>query len=453
MCGIIISSLSIPLASSKFVKKRGPDLTNKIKFNNINFEHYLLSLCGKLTKQPVIEDNILCIFNGEIYNYKSLLKDSVSDIFSIVYCYKKYGEDFVKYLDGEFVIIIFDFNQNKIIITSDIFKTKPLFYEIGEDIIISSYESACMKIKKKDNYNQIQPNEILVFSLNKENNNRKLLSKKKIFEFNLLQYKSNYNDFIKSLENSILKRYPEKEYPLVLLSSGLDSGVIACCLNKYKRKALYISIIKNEDYTILKKRRKILGKENHYFINLNDNEKKNWSKIIKEYCEKFYFDWRKNINMIKIYENNKNKLLTNGYENSAMLGTCKIINKSKNINNNIKVICSGVGADEIMSRNQFYSKGWGNVDIFPDNLSEIYPWPNFFSNTMTNYLRAFEYIGGLFSYEIRYPFLDKNLVQEFLSLQPHLKNNYKNSIYKPPLLYYLDKENFPIYYKKVGFNV
>ena len=72
---------------------------------------------------------------------------------------------------------------------------------------------------------------------------------------------------------------------------------------------------------------------------------------------------------------------------------------------------------------------------------------------MENYLKGDEYVGGCFSFETRYPFCDKNLIQEFLWLVPDLKNEYNGSIYKPPLIAYLDKENFPFHKQKYGFNV
>ena len=39
------------------------------------------------------------------------------------------------------------------------------------------------------------------------------------------------DDFNEKLEQAIMKRYPEKNKPVVSLSSGLDSGIICCVLN------------------------------------------------------------------------------------------------------------------------------------------------------------------------------------------------------------------------------
>ncbi len=223
MCGIIISSITIPENAKKFVEKRGPDKTNAITYNNINFLHFLLHLTGEQTLQPLIdyENEIVVIFNGEIYNYKELDTSAKSDVYSIMSTYKKYGNLSIKQLDGEFTIVIFDFKKNILLITSDIFKTKPLFYNIDNDIIIASYESSCKSIKNTI-YNSIKPNETLIFDLN----TRKLLEKLTVHDFDLNQYKDNYNDYINAFENAILKRYPDNSIPLITLSSGLDSGAI-----------------------------------------------------------------------------------------------------------------------------------------------------------------------------------------------------------------------------------
>ena len=93
-----------------------------------------------------------------------------------------------------------------------------------------------------------------------------------------------------------------------------------------------------------------------------------------------------------------------------------------------------------MSFNTFDSCGYGGVgDFFPEDLSSVYPWPNFYNGTMERYLKGDEYVGGCWGYETRYPYCDKDLVQEFLWLKPNLKNSYKGSCYKPALLYYLVK--------------
>lgn len=438
MCGIIVSSLKVSKDAHSKISNRGPDYTNQVLYKNINFVHFLLHLTGEPTYQPIIEDNIVCIFNGEIYNYKEILPTAKSDSYSIIEAYKKYDEDFIKYIDGEFAIVLIDFNKNKLFMVSDVFKTKPLFYQINDDIVISSYESVCKTIKEQV-YHNIGPNEVVVYDLEA----RKLIKIYSVNRFDIKQYKSSYDDYISAFEKAVLKRYPEKSIPLITLSSGLDSGAIACCLNKYKKEAIYVTIPKNENLQVINDRKKILG-DSHFLLDLSEEDKKYWFNNLTENCEPFIWDWT---------HNPKVNCIDDGFKMGSMLAKSKIIDFTKKYNSDIRVSYSGIGADEIMARNAFYGRGWGNVDIFPKDLSKVYPWHNFFYGTMDNYLKGEEYIGGCYGFENRYPFCDKNVVQEFLWLNPELKNSYKGSIYKPAILYYLDKENFPYHDKKFGFNV
>ena len=75
---------------NKLLKLRGPDYTNMIDFNNYTFLHNLLHICGKVTLQPFIKDNIVCLFNGEIYNYKSF-GDIDSDGCCLIDLYLHFG--------------------------------------------------------------------------------------------------------------------------------------------------------------------------------------------------------------------------------------------------------------------------------------------------------------------------------------------------------------------------
>jgi len=438
MCGIIVSSVDIPEYSDKYIKNRGPDYTNKITHRGIHFVHYLLHITGMETHQPLIDNNIVCIFNGEIYNYKEILPEAQSDSYSIIEAYKQHGEEFVKYLDGEFALVLFDYSRNKLIISGDIFKTKPLFYNIDEDIIISSYQSVCNAIKLEGSYKSVVPNETLIFDLN----TRKLIRTYKIVEFDLSQYKSDYNDYVNVLEKAIIKRVPEKSIPLVTLSSGLDSGAIACCLNKYNRESLFYTINKNEDNHVIHARNNIL--KNHNILSLSQEEKNYWKQYLYDNCESCIWDWMNHPRLRK---------RENAFVMGSMLGKSKIITETKKQNSDIKVLLSGIGADEVMAHNSYYSSGWGNVDNFPENLESVFPWENFYKGSMENYIRGDEYVGGCFGFETRYPFCDKDVVQEFLWLNPELKNNYKGSKYKPALLYYLDQHNFPYCRHKLGFNV
>ena len=76
MCGILLTNRGIEDLPTviEFLKFRGPDKTNHVSLNGLNFVHTLLSMTGPPTLQPFISDNeeIVAFFNGEIYNFKDI---------------------------------------------------------------------------------------------------------------------------------------------------------------------------------------------------------------------------------------------------------------------------------------------------------------------------------------------------------------------------------------------
>ena len=131
---------------NQHLKYRGPDYTgvlNKVSGDNKGtFVHNLLSITGDFTEQPFENEDIVCIYNGEIYNYKDF-GDYDSDGECLIPLYKKYGTDFIKKLDGEFAICLADYSKNILIVSSDVFGTKPLFMSSTDDGVfaVSTYQS------------------------------------------------------------------------------------------------------------------------------------------------------------------------------------------------------------------------------------------------------------------------------------------------------------------------
>ena len=106
---------------------------------------------------------------------------------------------------------------------------------------------------------------------------------------------------------------------------------------------------------------------------------------------------------------------------------------------------SGQGADEIITD---YSTGSMKMSQMKGDWTNLRgPWKNFFGGWNRIFLGATERISGLFGIETRYPFLDFQLVQEFINLTPELKS----SIYKPPISHRLTALNFPFHNSKQGF--
>ena len=84
MCGISILYSKTPLQNSDiYLKHRGPDSYSEILKDGFFMTHHLLHLTGDVTNQPVNDEEIYCVFNGEIYNYKDF-GDFKSDSYSII---------------------------------------------------------------------------------------------------------------------------------------------------------------------------------------------------------------------------------------------------------------------------------------------------------------------------------------------------------------------------------
>ena len=412
-----------------FMKFRGPDSTTSIDVNGYTFIHNILSITGDYIEQPFVdfEDQIVCVYNGEIYNYDSF-GNYQSDGECLIPLYKKYGEKFITELDGEFAIVLVDFKNNKFIISTDVFATKPLWFSIGEKLAVASYESAVKSL------NFVKPikldaNITQVYNLE----TRELLNQFRVCEFDLNQYKENFSDWISAFEKSIYKRTKNlREKIFIGLSSGYDSGAIACELNKQNIPYKAYAVIGSENQEILDKRFSMFN-DNSSGQYLQDNR---WQ--YRDYINKNVEEFKYRIYSSSSDYNEFGKRLQDDNGSCGLSMICDIARKEGK-----KVYLSGSGSDEIFSdygfngEKKFLHSNFGG--LFPEDLSSIFPWASFYESTMVSYLAKEEYVAGSYGIETRYPYLDKYVVQEFLWLHHTLKNsNYKSVLHE-----YLTKSNYP----------
>lgn len=442
MCSFIFTNKSVNnqnLDSINFYTKfRGPDNTNIHRKNGYTFIHNLLSITGKFTLQPFIEDDIICLYNGEIYNYKEFGQFS-SDGECLIPLYKKYGPKFVQHLDGEFAITLIDLNTNTLIISTDTFKTKPIFYSLDGGIGVSSY-SMPLKTLGHTNVQSMTPNTALVIDLNTKN----IKETFNIHQFDLSQHKSNYNDWIKAFERSIKKRTQNtREQIFIGLSGGYDSGAICCELLNQNTPFKSYTVIGTENETTLKQRFNKLKTNPFQTLTKSSHEILIAHNHIEDNTEPFKFVTYSNSSDYNEYW--LSLIDDNGANHLSHVCKHAVADKRK-------ILLSGQGADEIFSdygfkgEKKYEHSNFGG--LFPYDLSTIFPWPSFFNSSMESYLAKEEYVAGSYGIETRYPFLDLDVIQEFLWLD----SNIKNSHYKSVLHQYLTQNNFPfIENEKIGF--
>lgn len=417
--------------TNHYMKFRGPDSTNIIEVNEYTIAHNILSITGDFTPQPFVDqtDEIVCVYNGQIYNYSNF-GDYKSDGECIIPTYKKFGERSFVTLDGEFAIVLADFKNNLLHLVTDPFATKPLWYGIdGNKIAVASYESAIKSLGFAKGI-KLDANTILVLNLK----TKEFVNKLTTYEFILDQFNNSFDGWIRAFEESIRKRTMNvREKVFIGLSSGYDSGAIACELNRQNVEYKAYSVVGNEDHDVLKKRHEMFSFPESYGEYLRDNR---WE--YRDYINKNVEEFKYRIYSSSSDYNEFDRRLQDDNGSCGLSMICDYAHKEGH-----KIYLSGSGSDEIFSdygfngEKKFLHSNFGG--LFPEDLSDIFPWASFYGSTMVSYLAKEEYVAGSYGIETRYPYLDKYVVQEFLSL----KHTLKNSKYKSVLDEYLTRFNYP----------
>lgn len=432
MCSFLLSNFDIGHRLediNHFMQMRGPDTTARLEARGLTFVHNLLSITGEFTPQPFVSDDerVFCIYNGQIYNYREF-GDYSSDGCCLIPVYERYGEDFIRRLDGEYAIVLVDFSRDLLLVSADVFATKPCWLgRRGSKFAVASYASAVQRLGFDDPM-KVKPNQTLCYRLS----TLELIDERTVYDFDLRQHKDSYDDWDLAFERAMDKRTRGlRERPFLCLSSGYDSGAIACEMKARGIAFKGYTIQAHEDGEVLNQRFKLHQPCELVSMRLWDYVQ---GGMEVETCGDAF--------VYKGYDYKKDQ---------AAAGLSHIFRHARD--EGYKINFSGHGADEIISD---YGMGGKKIfdtvsqfgGLFPEDLAAHFPYKNFFDETMIQYLNKEEYVAGAYGIETRYPFLDTQLVQEFLWLDVELKN----AEYKAPIKYYLEKRGYPYdANRKVGF--
>lgn len=138
MCGIA-GSIRFPLHVEdvqKSLAHRGPNGKHAWQEGPVQLIHTRLAIqeLSPLGLQPMLLDDLVIVFNGEIYNHYELRKKynldchSNSDTETLLHLFRKLGMDMLRELDGMFAFCIFDRSSSTLWLARDRTGEKPLYY-------------------------------------------------------------------------------------------------------------------------------------------------------------------------------------------------------------------------------------------------------------------------------------------------------------------------------------
>ncbi len=147
MCGIagfagFDNNVLLAENANRIQRHRGPDNQQIWNDENIALAHARLSIIdlSEAGNQPLEKDNLVIVFNGEIYNYKDLYQRlekengvkfiSSSDTEVVLEMYRHYGKECLDHFIGMFAFAIYDKTSKQTFIARDHFGIKPLFYTL-----------------------------------------------------------------------------------------------------------------------------------------------------------------------------------------------------------------------------------------------------------------------------------------------------------------------------------
>lgn len=259
------------------IKHRGPDGKDifidtyaGLGFNRLSF----LDLEGGM--QPIAneDESIIMVCNGEIFNYRELKSELLknghifrtkTDVEVILHLYEECGVEFVKKLNGQFAIALYDTKEKQLLLVRDHVGICPLFYTQADGKIIFASEIKAileypgierrLNMKAVDqlmnypgvvspntffkNIFSVKPGHLLVVRKNQE--------VKDIEYWDLIYGKDEedlgeayYVERLRELLKQSISRRLIADVPIgFYVSGGLDSSMVACYIGKYLLDSYY----------------------------------------------------------------------------------------------------------------------------------------------------------------------------------------------------------------------
>ncbi len=284
MCGIYLTN--IQYSKDQIQEKinsisfRGPDFTGIKNVNNITFGHLRLSILDldSRSNQPMEFENLTIVFNGEIYNYKTIKNElqelgynfkTESDTEVLLIGFKHWKKNVLDKINGMFSFSIYDEETNKLFSARDRLGVKPFYYSWNEgEFEICSQIRPLLGNKKVNNdaismfldcayipspYTIIEnvfklpPGNFMEFDFSKNTLNIEEYWNLKPVQILNISYENAKKDLRKLLFDAVKIRL-NADVPIgSFLSGGIDSALISSIATKVSKSQLNTFSIGFED--------------------------------------------------------------------------------------------------------------------------------------------------------------------------------------------------------------
>lgn len=403
MCGITVffGDHTVPNLDTYFKRgsKRGPEQYTYESNQDVHMGFHRLAINGlhKECSQPLHFKQYVLVCNGEIYNYKELIKkynfkmETQSDCEVILKLYDLMREHCVYELDGEYSFVIHDLQDDHIFVARDPFGVRPLYMNHFKESYCLSSDLFPMSFQSMKAVEHFPPGHYAKFTKHRWGFEKEMTPYHSTQANTFGTSTTSYERVYQTLCNSVYKRVMNTERPVAcLLSGGLDSSLVAALASRYCKQ---------------------LGKVlETYSIGLQGSEDLKYSSKVAEHIgskhtqivcseDEFIFSIPLVIKDIETYDTTSVR---------ASVGNWNVGKYIKS-NSLAKVVLNGDGADELMG-GYLYFHACPDQEEFDKECRRLLKDIHCF-----DVLRSDKSISS-HGLEPRTPYLDKEFVEAYLNL-------------------------------------
>lgn len=318
------------------LNRRGPDHQAVWVTDNVCLGHARLSIIdtSENSNQPFVSGcgNFVIVFNGEIYNFKSLrekltekgyLFKTSGDTEVLLNLYIEYGEKCLEMLNGFFAFAIINQKEKTLFIARDRFGIKPLNYHFDKENQVFIFSSELKAIFEYDIHKEIDQAALLTYlhlnyipapkTILKNtfkllpghkitidfSSNHFVLKNENYYKFNIYEKEGlSFEDAKQTLKDLVYQSVQRRlvaDVPVgTFLSGGIDSSIITTVASELKPDIDAFTIgFKDEpffDETKFASLVAIKNKINHHIIDVSNKDLLNIFENVLDYTDEPFAD-------------------------------------------------------------------------------------------------------------------------------------------------------------------